>query len=601
MRALIQFIVGEQNSMKRIVIRHISGARASQTDTLEFENAREILLGRDPGATVKFDPNRDDLVSRLHAKIVRLHEDPPVFSIADLKSQNGTFVNGKRVHGPVQLNPGDLIRLGDKGPELCFDLDPPPRSLPRATRVASDFKDETRTRTGADPNRTADDRASLRGAELVPSKASVGRETVLKIISQTQRETRSRMLVIGTLFGLVLLAVVGWFAYQNYIGEMLAESRIQSELAKAEKKHDETLRKIQQNQPISSAEIAGKFSGSTVLIEMSWKLIYVGTGQQVYHRWGQACMHWVVKGKRYRCAKASPTLPFYTLQSNRLEPFLTTQPDGNPIGGKGSGSGFVVSADGFILTNRHVAASWETRYPSENLPLPGILELCADLNNPDCHKFLDPQNAAVQSILSTLLDWVPTKSLAFGGKPASGKTSDGTHTYLDVVFPNSRQRIAARLVRVSDHADAALIKIDVVKPLMPIEFGDQAVRAGDPVTVLGYPGVSPDLAVKIRSEDTFNREAEWKTIPQPTVTGGNIGKVLTGDNLPEDESITDYFGQFTEAYQLTVNATGAGNSGGPVFDQRARVVGIFTASRIYGGTMITFAIPIKFGQELMGF
>jgi S1-C subfamily serine protease len=52
-------------------------------------------------------------------------------------------------------------------------------------------------------------------------------------------------------------------------------------------------------------------------------------------------------------------------------------------------------------------------------------------------------------------------------------------------------------------------------------------------------------------------------------------------------------------YQLTVNSTGAGNSGGPVFDDRGRVIGIFTSSNSLD-VKVTFAVPIRYGMELMG-
>jgi serine protease Do len=56
----------------------------------------------------------------------------------------------------------------------------------------------------------------------------------------------------------------------------------------------------------------------------------------------------------------------------------------------------------------------------------------------------------------------------------------------------------------------------------------------------------------------------------------------------------DYYSE-SDSYQLTANATGPGNSGGPVFDEHGRVVGVFYA----GNPTITFAVPIKFAKELM--
>jgi serine protease Do len=50
---------------------------------------------------------------------------------------------------------------------------------------------------------------------------------------------------------------------------------------------------------------------------------------------------------------------------------------------------------------------------------------------------------------------------------------------------------------------------------------------------------------------------------------------------------------------LGINTTGAGNSGGPVFDSKGRVVGIFYAARTYAGASVTYAVPVKFGTELI--
>jgi S1-C subfamily serine protease len=50
---------------------------------------------------------------------------------------------------------------------------------------------------------------------------------------------------------------------------------------------------------------------------------------------------------------------------------------------------------------------------------------------------------------------------------------------------------------------------------------------------------------------------------------------------------------------LTINATGGGNSGGPLFDDKGRVIGIFFAGRTMDNTTISFAVPIRYGLELM--
>ena len=115
--------------MERILIRHLSGARAGEVDEFPAAQTSEILVGRDPDAEVRFDPSREDLVSRHHVRIVRDPESPDEFSVVDLQSRNGTFLNRQRVYAPARITHNDVIQLGPAGPEFRFEMDPPPLSL----------------------------------------------------------------------------------------------------------------------------------------------------------------------------------------------------------------------------------------------------------------------------------------------------------------------------------------------------------------------------------------------------------------------------------------------------------------------------------------
>jgi len=66
----------------------------------------ENLVGRDAEARVAIDLGR---VSRRHARIVVRGER---VVLEDLASKNGTFVGGRRVAGPVDLEDGDEIGVG---------------------------------------------------------------------------------------------------------------------------------------------------------------------------------------------------------------------------------------------------------------------------------------------------------------------------------------------------------------------------------------------------------------------------------------------------------------------------------------------------------
>jgi pSer/pThr/pTyr-binding forkhead associated (FHA) protein/S1-C subfamily serine protease len=83
--------------------------------------AREspVRIGRDAGSTIAFGgtggSDAAKVVSARHAEI-RFEGDRWV--LADLRSRNGTYLNGRRVGGAVPLKAGDVIRLGESGPEL---------------------------------------------------------------------------------------------------------------------------------------------------------------------------------------------------------------------------------------------------------------------------------------------------------------------------------------------------------------------------------------------------------------------------------------------------------------------------------------------------
>jgi len=124
--------------MQKIVIRHLSGARADEVDEFPASGAQELIVGRDALASVKFDPDLDDLVSRQHVKIVRDPADPEGYQLVDLQSRNGTFLNRTRVYGVVRLNHDDVVQLGAGGPEFRFEIFPPPLETgARPTREAS--------------------------------------------------------------------------------------------------------------------------------------------------------------------------------------------------------------------------------------------------------------------------------------------------------------------------------------------------------------------------------------------------------------------------------------------------------------------------------
>ncbi len=102
----------------RVVLRHLTGSRATQVDLVPLGPHRELILGRAPTAAVRFDLRKDAAVGRYHARIELAAGPIPGFVLVDLCSRNGTYLNGRRLDQPAPLRHGDLVRLGERGPEM---------------------------------------------------------------------------------------------------------------------------------------------------------------------------------------------------------------------------------------------------------------------------------------------------------------------------------------------------------------------------------------------------------------------------------------------------------------------------------------------------
>jgi hypothetical protein len=80
-----------------------------ENQTLTFNQQQYIwTLGRDRTNGICID---NPYLSRRHA-IIRFSEDDQSFSLQDLNSSNGSFINGERIIKPTKLQEGDRIRLG---------------------------------------------------------------------------------------------------------------------------------------------------------------------------------------------------------------------------------------------------------------------------------------------------------------------------------------------------------------------------------------------------------------------------------------------------------------------------------------------------------
>lgn len=105
-----------------------------------LKDGETILLGRSSTCQIVLDPQQYSRVSRAHAQLQPSQKfKPSGWQICDLKSANGTFVNGESVTDARILKSGDRISLGQNGPIFVFELESLKISanLPRPTNDES--------------------------------------------------------------------------------------------------------------------------------------------------------------------------------------------------------------------------------------------------------------------------------------------------------------------------------------------------------------------------------------------------------------------------------------------------------------------------------
>jgi len=585
-------------STTRIVIRHLRGSKINQIEQFDLDGLQEITLGRDPSSNVRYDLQRDDEVSRTHA-VIRIKNDKELyFRIADLNSSNGTFLNGERIGGEVELLPDDVVELGSGGPKFTFDVQPRPGNLPARTRQMGAIEVAATRMLAASPQAgatvehaaAADTRQRTAAADTAAlAKVPVGKQTILRMLSEER--SKARQVWIAALAAVLILAVLGGGALYWHNGR--ATRQLESELAaatqSAEAARAATDERLATQLGIGPA-IIKKLGDSTVYVDFKWALYDQLTRQPLFQRMV------TIKGERLPC--------FVKMADGSIVRWLTTDDSGNgsyhPIGENGSGSGFVVDERGFILTNKHVAAGWQTRY--EDWPSGDAWR--GAVYNLDSKPSRGPTVEDLNSLDTTdLKNWIPEKGafvfetdrpirLSSGSRPVFA-----TNETLNVQFPGTRMPVSANILRTSIDADVAVLKIDSTQSLNKLDLvlDGYNVQVGEKVLVLGYPGVSSKTIAVQELNEGGHLSPRTVSIPEPTVTQGIVSRVSPPMKTGQGDVTT--LGTTGDTYQLDIFA-GPGDSGGPVLNAQGKVMALLTY-RSTQAEHVSFAVPVKYVRELL--
>ncbi|RZM07016.1 MAG: serine protease, partial [Pedobacter sp.] len=194
--------------------------------------------------------------------------------------------------------------------------------------------------------------------------------------------------------------------------------------------------------------------------------------------------------------------------------------------------------------------------------------------------------------------WVPAEAMNVNREQIQSgvKLITGDLAYMFVTFANNSQRFPVTSQTPSGTHDVAIIRADIMEDLNPVKLLNNydEIEPGSKAIVMGYPAMSPDQFVAVRSKDAFNTNPEIVKVPVPTISEGIVGRLIKSG--AGTTKVDEYRSMMGDYYQLTVNSTGPGNSGGPMFDNKGNVIGIYSA----GSAKMSYAIPIKYAMELMG-
>lgn len=578
--------------MTKIIVKHLSGSKVNQVDQFRLGDFSELLMGRDPSCAVTFDAARDETVSRRHAVITVIRHDPLTFTIADCGSANGTFVGGRLLTEPMELTAGDVIELGQNGPRVQFDVEPrPPHMMPRTREIAVPGG-ETRV-------------AAAAGWPEQPSPSpmtGIGRKTLEREIRQG-RNQGAAMALGGA--ALLMALVGGVLFYLNRTSEERIATAVEAtraDIASTATQVADTQHQIEESQAalnkrigkLTRQEIAARFARSTVLVETSWRLHDRTTGRPVFHR----CVT-----REDRCRPLLVRLP-----DGQLVRWLTTDDEDRsnlPIAHAIAGSGVVVTKDGFILTNKHVASPWLVGYGwgSDDAPVTASLVVPYGKTLADAGPLAETDIGALEK----LARWIPADGAPlFQARRAEFAAEgmapfDGRAETIGVRFAGESVSSEARLVRTSADADVALIRIEVPETLRPVELApvDHRPALGEPVTVIGYPAFSAQRIEVRRTAEAGELRNAVALVPEPTVADGVVAKV-GGALVMADGASSLSVGTMGDVYQLSVTATGPGGSGGPVIDTNGRLLGLVTyVVRGDAGERAVYAVPSHHAHAIL--
>lgn len=272
------------------------------------------------------------------------------------------------------------------------------------------------------------------------------------------------------------------------------------------------------------------------------------------------------------------TIPEFEIDLNTLTTAIkhTRKPEYRPLDEFITGSGFIVSQDGYILTNAHMVSKDMVKALLLNEAFAQNLEEKLEgLSKEEQRKIFQDQEKTekfANDALALLID----------------NSQFEIQSSLAVLDPSSQKEkienlfaagLPAKIVDLNEkflfsNKDVGLIKINKTN-LPTVDLGEESkINVGSPIFIFGFP-----VSAQLNSLNPV----------ESTLTQGLISSLKFSEN--KDFKIFQTDAKISQ-----------GSSGGPMFNQKGEVVGIVTyqSSPIYQtiGDNFAFAIPVSLGKDL---
>ena len=432
-------MVDDENSaeVKRNALASLEILTGSARGTQSWLNGTTLDISLDAEHLVHIaEPGSETLMDGI---VARLHRSGDGYEI-EAREQNPLWINGKQVDSK-QLEQRDLIEFGDKGPLSRYRVhlqgDRVRRSL---GDMLDDFVDYTRFSR------------KPRFARL--QKAF--RDFLVDFALQTTLLFRVSVIVT-----LVVLAVI---VYQQYRTNLELQQQAEKSAYQLEnfaraltRSNEESLRpsdlnRLRQELSLSLTDTAERLKQLEQRSEASTRIIAEATRSVVFLQGSYAFRDIETQRMlRYQTDEDGNTL--FTL---RGQPLLTFEGEGEIAERQFTGTGFIVSKSGALLTNRHVALPWEGDTNDIALIAQGM-----------------------EPVLIKFLGYLPG---------------------IEAAFP-------VELLKASDEIDlAVLLCTDTIGDLQNLKLATHSPEPGEEVIVIGYPtGMRSMLA---QTGDSFLAELQ---------------------------------------------------------------------------------------------